>query len=134
MAYGGSQVRDRIRAIAASLHHSHSNVGTSLVCELHHSSWQGQISNHWARPGIQPTSSRILVGFVTTVPCWEFLAFLFHFSFHLIFLSYLIFHLILEFLIALIFFRSLSNYFLFYLLKLFQLYWGILINTTVYIN
>ena len=27
-AYGGSQARDQIRAIAAGLHHSHSNVGS----------------------------------------------------------------------------------------------------------
>ena len=28
MAYGGSQARGRIRAVAAVLHHSHSNVGS----------------------------------------------------------------------------------------------------------
>ena len=28
MAYGGSQAGDRIRAVAASLHHSHSNMGS----------------------------------------------------------------------------------------------------------
>ena len=26
---------------------------------------------HWARPGIEPTSSGILVGFVSAAPCWE---------------------------------------------------------------
>ena len=29
-AYGGSQARDRIRAVATSLHHSHSNTGSEL--------------------------------------------------------------------------------------------------------
>ena len=34
----------------------------SHVCDLHHSSWQCQILNPWARTGIKPTSSWILVG------------------------------------------------------------------------
>ena len=46
MAYGSSQARSWIRTTVASLHHSHSNAG-SLA--------------HWARPGIQPASSWILV-------------------------------------------------------------------------
>ena len=28
---------------------------------------------HWARPGIKPASSWILVGFITTKPLWELL-------------------------------------------------------------
>ena len=51
-----SQVRGPIRAMAASLHHSHSNSG-SLT--------------HWARPGMEPASSRFLVGFITAAPRWE---------------------------------------------------------------
>ena len=47
--YGGSQARGLIRATAAGLHHSHSNV-RSLT--------------HWVRPEIEPMSSWILVGFV----------------------------------------------------------------------
>ena len=39
-AYGGSQARGLIRAIAASLLHSHSNLGSKRVCNLYHSSWQ----------------------------------------------------------------------------------------------
>ena len=42
-AYGGSQVRDPIGAVAASPHHSHSNAG-SLT--------------HWARPGTEPQRHR----------------------------------------------------------------------------
>ena len=34
MAYGGSQARSRIRAVAAGLHHSHSNVGTEPHLQL----------------------------------------------------------------------------------------------------
>ena len=61
VAHGGSQARSQIRAVAATLHHSHSNAG-SLT--------------HWARPGIQPKSSWILVGFVnhgatTGTPTWD---------------------------------------------------------------
>ena len=51
-AYGSSHARGWIRATAANLHHSHSNVG-SLT--------------HWTRPGIEPASSWILVRFVH---CW----------------------------------------------------------------
>ena len=42
MADGGSQARSQIGAVAAGLHHSHSNA-RSLT--------------HWARPGIKPPSS-----------------------------------------------------------------------------
>ena len=43
VAYGGSQARGPIGAIAASLHHSHSNAGSDPVCDLRHSSRQCQI-------------------------------------------------------------------------------------------
>ena len=55
-AYGHSQARDRIRAIAAISNCSHSN-GRSLT--------------HWARPGIELASSWILAGFVSTTPQQE---------------------------------------------------------------
>ena len=43
--YGGSQAWRQIGPTAASLHHSHSNVGSlSCVCDLYHS-WQHQILN-----------------------------------------------------------------------------------------
>ena len=38
MAYGGSQARGRIEA--ASLHHSAAMRDPSLICNLHHSSWE----------------------------------------------------------------------------------------------
>ena len=47
-AYGGSQARGRIRAVAVSLHHSLHHIATldpSCVCYLHHSSWQYRILN-----------------------------------------------------------------------------------------
>ena len=40
----------------------------SRMCDLRHSSWQCQTPTHWERPGIKPTSSWILVGFVSTAP------------------------------------------------------------------
>jgi len=39
----------------------------SHIFDLHHSLRQRQILNHWARPGIEPTSSWMLVRFVN---CW----------------------------------------------------------------
>ena len=45
MAYGGSQARSVIGAVAAGLHHSHSNLGSIHACSLHHSSWQHRILN-----------------------------------------------------------------------------------------
>ena len=58
MVYGNSQARNRIRATAATsqLHHSNSNAG-SLT--------------HTVRPGIEPTSSWMLVRFVSPAPQQE---------------------------------------------------------------
>ena len=65
MAYGGSQAQGRIGAAAASLHHSHSNMGSATYTTA-----QGNAGSltHRVRPGIKPVSSWILVGFVTTEP------------------------------------------------------------------
>ena len=44
----------------------------SCIRDLHHSSWQRRISlTHWARPRIEPVSSWILDGFITTEPQHE---------------------------------------------------------------
>ena len=45
--------------------------GLSHIFDLHHSSWQCQLLRyltHYVRPGFEPASSWILVGFVTTEP------------------------------------------------------------------
>ena len=57
-ACGSSQARGQIRATTASLHHrpAHRNAG-SLI--------------HWARSGIGPMSSWILVGFISAAPQQE---------------------------------------------------------------
>ena len=43
----------------------------SRVCYLHHSSWQCRILNPLSRPGIKPSSSCILVRFISTELWWE---------------------------------------------------------------
>ena len=60
VVYGDSQARGLIRAVATSLHHSHSNARASI---------------HWARPGIEPAigTSWFLVRFVSAAPWWELL-------------------------------------------------------------
>ena len=66
IAYGGSHARGPIGAAVANLHHSHSNPRSEL-----HLQPTPQLTarrdplTHRARPGIEPTSSWILVGFLT---------------------------------------------------------------------
>ena len=66
-AYGGSQARGRIGTTAASLLYSHSNPRSEL-----HLQSTPQLTQ-WARPGIKPTSSWILVGIFSAAPQWELL-------------------------------------------------------------
>ena len=69
MAYGGSQARDRIGATAAGLHHSCSNARSepSLQPTPQFMATAGSLT-HRARPGIKPTISRFLVGFISAAP------------------------------------------------------------------
>ena len=72
-AYRTSQARGWIRAVAASLYHSHSKVGSKL-CPWHitaHSN--ARYLTHWVRPRIKPVSSWMLVMSVTAEPWWEIL-------------------------------------------------------------
>ena len=57
--------RGWIRAVAAGLCHSHSNVGSELHLPPHHSAWQHQILTHWVRPRITPW---LLVRFISAEP------------------------------------------------------------------
>ena len=76
-AYGGSQARGLIGAVAASLCHCHSNARSELRLQptstytTAHSS-AGSLT-HWARPGIEPTTSWFLVRFVSAAPRQELL-------------------------------------------------------------
>ena len=45
----------------------------SHICKLHCSSGNTRSLTHWLRLGIKPTSSWILVRFITTEPQWELL-------------------------------------------------------------
>ena len=69
MAYGGSQTRGWIRAVAASLCHSHSNTGS----EPHLAHGNARSLTHWVRPVIEPATLWLLVRFVSTAPQQEIL-------------------------------------------------------------
>ena len=71
-AYGGSQARSLIRAVAAHLHQSHSNVGSELrLWPTPQLTTNARSLTHEARPGIEPSLSWFLVRFVSTVPRGE---------------------------------------------------------------
>ena len=72
-AYGDSQARSQITA-TGGLHHSHSNAGSVPHLQLSRlNSSNTKSLTYWTRPGIKPTSSWILVGFITAEPQWELL-------------------------------------------------------------
>ena len=72
-AYGGSQGRGLIRAVATSLCQSHSNTRSEpRLRPTPHSSRQCRILNPLiVRPGTEPTTLWFLVGFVFAAPRWE---------------------------------------------------------------
>ena len=63
-AYGSSQARGPIGATAAGLHHSHSTARSKLHVTYTTVHGISGLLTHLARPGIEPVSSWILVGFV----------------------------------------------------------------------
>ena len=66
VAPGSSQARGQIGAAAASLHHSHSSARSELCLQPTPQLTSNTRSlTHWARTGIEPTSSWMLVGFLT---------------------------------------------------------------------
>ena len=71
--------------LPAGLHHSHSNARSEPPLRLTPQlSAPSESFTHWARPGIEPASSWLLVGFLTTEPRWElplFCSYLFIFLF-----------------------------------------------------
>ena len=75
-AYGSSQARGWIGASLAGLHRRPSNARSEpLIYTTAHGN-TGSLT-HGARPGIKPSSSWLLVRFVTTEPQWEFPGFVF---------------------------------------------------------
>ena len=73
MAYGHSQARVQIGAIASGLCYSHSHTGSEPHLPPTPQLMQCRILNHWVRPGIKPASSWMLVRFVSAEPRWELL-------------------------------------------------------------
>ena len=64
MAYGGSQARGQIGAVAASLHHSHSNMGSEPRMTYTKAHGNARSLTHRVRLGIEePVSSWMLVRF-----------------------------------------------------------------------
>ena len=71
MAYGSSQDRGWIRAVAIGLRHSHSNAGSKPLSVTYTTAHgNARCLTHRARPGIEPASSWILVMSVTAEP-WQ---------------------------------------------------------------
>ena len=65
-ACGGFQARGRIRAAAASLHHSHSNARSQAAYVTYTTAHGNAISlTRRARLGIEPASSWLLISFAT---------------------------------------------------------------------
>ena len=68
MAHGGSQARGQIGAIAASLHHSHSNLGSKPCLRPTPQLGNTGSLTHRVRPGIECVSSWLLVRFISSAP------------------------------------------------------------------
>ena len=72
MVYGGSQARGRFGVVVAGLWHSHSNVRSELhLWPIPQLMGNARTLTHWARLGIKPASSWMLVRFVSTESWWE---------------------------------------------------------------
>ena len=63
-AYGSSQARGWNGTVATGLHHSHSNAGSELSVSYTTAHGSAGSLIHWARPGIEPATSWMLVRFV----------------------------------------------------------------------
>ena len=86
-AYGVSQTRGQIEAIASALHQSHSNTRSSHVWIYTTVHGNARSLTHSVRPGVEPVSSWMIVRFVPTEPRWELYIsfFLFFFFFFCLF-------------------------------------------------
>ena len=67
-AYGSSLARGPIGAVAAGLHHSHSDTRSATYTTAHDNT--GSLTR-WARLGIESAFLWILVRFITAEPQWE---------------------------------------------------------------
>ena len=62
----------QIGAAVADLRHSHRHMGSELHVTYTTAHSNARSSIHWVRPGIEPATSWILVGFISVAPQWEF--------------------------------------------------------------
>ena len=84
--YGSSQARSQIRAVAAGLCHKPEKLGIQAASATYTTAHGNAGSlTHWARPGIKPTSSWMLVRFVSAELWQELPKSLFGFSLFLFF-------------------------------------------------
>ena len=84
-AYASSQARGWIGVAAASHSHSHARFKPHLKLMPQLMATLDPLI-HWARPGIEPSSSWILIRFITAEPQWELLEWVLHLvSLHLSF-------------------------------------------------
>ena len=75
-SYRGSQARGLIGAVAACLHHSHRQHRIQAESATYTTAGSNtRFLTHRVRPGIEPTTSWFLVGFMSTAPRWELLLF-----------------------------------------------------------
>ena len=67
MAYGSSQARGPIRAVAAGLRHTTATAHGTQTMSANYTPAHGNMGflTHWVRSGIEPASSWILVGLIT---------------------------------------------------------------------
>ena len=79
-AYGGSQARGLIGAVAAGLCHSHSNTRSEAHLQPTYTTAHSNAGSltHWMRPGIEPASSWILIKCISTEPRRELLLVIFN--------------------------------------------------------
>ena len=70
--YGSFQARGQIGAVATGLYHSHSNGWSEPHLQtIPQLTTTPDLLTHWARPGIEPASSWILIGFIPLSHWWE---------------------------------------------------------------
>ena len=72
--FGSSGARGHIGAATAGLHHSHSNTTSEPSATYTTTHGNAGYLTHRMRPGIKPTSSWMLVGFIATEPQQELLS------------------------------------------------------------
>ena len=70
-AYGDSHVRGLIGAVAAGLRQNHSNLGSKPSETYTTAHGNAGSLTHWARPGIEPSTSWFLVRWVNHCTRWE---------------------------------------------------------------